>query len=64
LGIRIDDNEREERLESVTLVGTDRVVHCLTEKELFLGVDGFAPGCVKIDSSIKTGRIMNLGVLG
>jgi hypothetical protein len=47
----------------VTLVRFDCIVHCLTEKESFLGVDGFAPGCVNIDSSIKTGCITYLGVL-
>ena len=63
LGIRIDDNEREERLESVTLVGSDRVVHCLTEKESVLGVDRFGPGDVNIDRGIKTACMTYLGVL-
>jgi hypothetical protein len=63
LGIRIDDNEREERLESVTLVGSDRIVHCLTEKESVLGADGFAPGDVNFERGIKTACITYLGVL-
>src|SRR5258708_33301482 len=63
LGIRVDDNEREERLESVTLVGSDRLVHCLTEKESVLRFYRLAPGDVNIDSSIKTRCIKILAVL-
>jgi hypothetical protein len=59
----VDDNEREKRLESVTLLGFDRIVHCLTEEESVLGVDRFAPGDVNIDRGIKTGGITYLGVL-
>jgi len=63
LWIRVGDNEQEERLESVTLVGCDRIVHCLTEKESVLGVDRFAPGDVNIDGGIKTGSIKFPGLL-